>query len=365
MTEIICTNCRRPFPLTELPYRCPVCGGIFDFSELPPFSLDRVDSHLPGIWKYQHTFSLPEGAPIVTLGEGQTPLVWAEVAGKQVGFKLEMLNPTGSFKDRGSAVLLSLLKSKGIQSAVEDSSGNAGASFAAYAASVGVHAKVFVPDSASGPKRQQIEAYGAEVIRIMGPRSNASDAVLKAAAQGEVYASHAYLPFGLVGYATLAYEIFEQLGRAPGSVIAPVGQGNLWLAMGRGFENLQKAGVIEKMPQMIGVQALACAPIWAIHQYGPGALGWVTEAETLAEGVRIKIPVRGDAVLQFANRHQGAFIAVDEEHILPGRDQLARLGFYVEPTSALVWQALSEVLGSVPDPVVVILTGHGLKNQHR
>ena len=99
----------------------------------------------------------------------------------------------------------------------------------------------------------------------------------------------------------------------------------------------------------------------SIHQYGPGALGWVTEGETLAEGVRVKTPLRGDAVLQFAERYQGSFIAVDEENILPGRDQLARLGFYVEPTSALVWQAMSEVVGVAPDPVVVILTGHGLK----
>lgn len=361
MSEIHCTNCHRSYPSTGTPFRCQTCGGIFDYAVFPEVSLQKIEKDLPGIWPFQHAFGLPESAPRVTLGEGQTPLVWAQAFNRQVAFKLETLNPTGSYKDRGSAVLLSFLLSRGVKSAVEDSSGNAGASFAAYAARAGLQARVFIPDAAAGPKRQQIEAYGAQVVRIMGPRSNTSEAVLRAAADGEVYASHAYLPFGISGYATLAYEIYQQLGQAPGSIITPVGQGNLFLAIGRGFESLQRAGYIEKVPQMIGVQAMACAPIWAIHRYGPGALGWVTEAETVAEGVRIRAPLRGDAVLQFAGRHQGIFAAVDEEDILPGRDQLARMGFYVEPTSALVWQALAEVAGQVPDPIVVVLSGHGLK----
>lgn len=327
------------------------------------FHPDQIEADLPGIWPYRHAFGLPSDTHVICLGEGKTPLVWADAFGRQVAFKQESLNPSGSYKDRGSAVLLSFLLSRGVRSAVEDSSGNAGASFAAYAARARLTARVFIPDSAAGPKRQQIEIYGAQLTRIMGPRSNALEAALRAAESGEVYASHAYMPFGLSGYATIAYEIFHQLGQAPGSVITPVGQGNLWLAIGRGFESLQKAGLIAKVPHMIGVQALACAPIWAIHRYGGGALSWVTEADTLAEGVRVKAPLRGDAVLQFADRHKSAFIAVEEKDILPGRDQLARLGFYVEPTSALVWQALAEVIGEVPEPIVIILSGHGLKYQ--
>lgn len=365
MTVVHCSNCHRPYPSEGVPFRCQTCAGLFDYLALPDFSLDRVEKDQPGIWQYRHAFGLPEDASVVTLGEGKTPLVWANVWGRQVAFKLESLNPSASYKDRGSAVLLSFLLSRHVTAACEDSSGNAGASFAAYASRAGVQARVFVPNATTGAKLRQIEAYGAQVVRIMGPRSNTAEAVLRAAAGGEVYASHAYLPFGLSGYATIAYELFEQLGQAPGCVIAPVGQGNLWLATGRGFENLKNAGLIGQIPKMIGVQALACAPVWAIHRYGPGALGWVTEGETLAEGVRIKTPLRGDAVLQFAERYHGSFIAVDEENILPGRDQLARLGFYVEPTSALVWQALEEVVADAPDPIVVLLTGSGLKYTER
>ena len=357
-----CTNCRRPYPETGVPYKCPTCGGVFDMPELPLFDPAQVALTQPGIWRYQHTFGLPEDAPVVTLGEGNTPLVWAEAFGKQVAFKLESLNPTGSHKDRGVALLASFLHSKGITEAVEDSSGNAGASFAAYAARAGIKARVFIPDYASGPKRNQIAAYGAEIIRILGRRSDVADAVRRAADIGATYASHAYLPHLIPGFATAAYEIVEQLGQSPGTVISPAGHGLLLLGLARGFENLKRAGVIERVPRLVGVQALSCAPLWAVYNHGQAGLGWVTEGETVAEGVRVSTPIRGDAVLTAIQSSLGTLLAVPEENILPGRNQLARRGFYVEPTSALVWDALGQIIEQAPEPVVVILTGSGLKS---
>ena len=361
MAEIHCINCRQRYPDEGVPYRCPNCGGIFDFTSLPRFDPGRVEPGLPGIWPYRHAFGLPEEAPILSLGEGSTPLLWGRAFDQQVVFKLEYQNPTGSFKDRGTAPLTSFLRSRGITAAVEDSSGNAGASFAAYAARAGLKATIYVPDYASGPKRAQIEAYGAEIIRILGPRSNTAEAVRRAADQGAVYASHAYLPHGLVGYATIAYELVEQLGEAPGTVIAPAGQGNLLLAIGRGFKAMEQSGLISKLPTLVGVQARACAPLWAVFQYGAAGLGWVSEGQTLAEGVRIKYPLRGDALLQMVMENGGLFVAVDEEEILPGRDQLAHQGLYVEPTSAIVWGGLAQVVGQVPSPIAVVLTGSGYK----
>jgi len=334
---------------------------LYDFSS--PFLLDpnRIDRSLPGLWRYRHCLGLPEEAPQVTLGEGQTPLIWSEAFGQQVSFKLEYQNPTGSFKDRGSAPLVSFLCARGVEEAVEDSSGNAGASFAAYAARAGLRARIYIPNYASGPKRAQIEAYGAEIVRILGPRSYTAEAVQRAADAGAIYASHTYLPHGLAGYATIAYELYDQMGAAPGTVIAPAGQGNLLLAVGRGFQALLQAGLIETMPRLVGVQARACAPLWAVFQYGSAGLSWVTEGDTLAEGVRIKHPLRGDALLRLVTESQGGFVAVDEENILPGRDELARRGLYVEPTSAIVWSALSQVVENLPGPFTVVLTGSGFK----
>ncbi|MEX2160310.1 MAG: pyridoxal-phosphate dependent enzyme [Anaerolineales bacterium] len=297
----------------------------------------------------------------MSLGEGNTPLVEGRGFGKKLAFKLEFANPTGSFKDRGTAPLAALLKARGVDEAVEDSSGNAGASFAAYAARAGIRARVFVPESASGPKRAQIEAYGAKLMPIAGPRSEAAAAVRKAADVGAVYASHAYLPFGLPGIATIAYELVEQLGQTPGAVLAPVGHGSLLLGMAKGFEALRAAGIIANHPVLVGVQARACAPLWALSTQGAAGLAWVIEGKTLAEGVRVLHPLRGDELMAAVEASGGRFLAVEEEKILPARDALAKAGLFVEPTSAIVWAALEQIAEDLPEPIALILSGSGLK----
>ncbi len=353
--KICCTNCGQPYPETGTPYPCPKCGGLFDFAG--PLTFGAVDKTQPGIWRYASSFGLE--ADSVSLGEGNTPLVPAKVFGREVYFKCEYANPSGSFKDRGSATLVATMKARGVTEAIEDSSGNAGASFAAYAARAGIKARVYVPESASGPKRLQIEMYGAELVSVPGPRANAAQAVRKAAEAGTIYASHAYLPFNIPGYATCAYEIVEQLGRGPGAVIVPAGQGGLLLGMGRGFEAMVNAGVIERIPMMVGVQASECQPLVALWKHG--TMEGVADNQTVAEGVRGK-SLRAEAVVEMTRRSGGRFTSVDEAYILPGRDALAHLGFYVEPTSALVWRALEETILELPDPVVAVLTGSGLKS---
>jgi threonine synthase len=360
---VSCTNCGRTYPLDRTPYKCLICGGIFDIPAPLVFDSSKIDKTQPGIWRYRHSFGLPAGAEAISLGEGNTPLLWAEVFGRQVAFKCEYLNPTGSFKDRGSTVIASVIKSRGVNEAVEDSSGNAGASFAAYASRAGIHARIFIPVSASGPKRQQIEAYGAEVVPIPGTRSNVTTAVQKAAEEGTVYASHAYLPYNLPGYATVAYEILEQLGTIPSAVIVPCGQGGLLLGIARGFDAVRNSGNFTVMPKLFGVQARACSPLWVMSTVGLSGMGFVSEGQTVAEGVKVKNPVRGDTLIKTVRANRGSFIAVDEEAILSGRNELARRGFYVEPTSAIVWSALEQILAQLPDPVVVLLTGSGFKSK--
>lgn len=361
--DVVCLGCRRPYPSEGLPYRCPSCGGLFDYTNSWTFEPTAVDPARPGIFRYQRVLGLPPEAGPVSLGEGDTPLVWARAFGREVAFKCEFLNPTGSFKDRGSAVIAAWLKARRVEEAVEDSSGNAGASFAAYAARAGLRARIFIPASASGPKRAHIAACGADLVPVPGSRADVSEAVRRVADGGIVYASHAALPFNLPGYATAAYEIFAQLGgRMPGAVIVPVGQGGLLVGLWRGFEALRVANVERiELPKMVGVQARACAPLWVRFRYGEEALVQAAENLTLAEGVRVSRPLRGEAVLAAVTDSGGSLFAVDEADILPGRDALARLGFYVEPTSALVWSALKQAMASLPDPIVVILTGSGYK----
>lgn len=359
-----CTNCGRTQPLSYSRGGCPVCRGVLDLAA--PLVFDPAQLRpARGLWRYAHTLPLPPEAEPVTLGEGGTPLVAATLEGRLVYLKLEYLQPTGSFKDRGMAVMFTGLRAAGLTEAVEDSSGNAGAAFAAYAARAGLRARVFVPAAASGPKRAQIAAYGAEIVAVDGPRSKASEAAEAAVAAGADYGSHIYNPLGLAGNATAAYELWEQLGHAPTRIVLPLGHGTLLLGLHRGFLALRAARLIERLPELIGVQAMACAPIWAVHTYGREGLGWVTEGETVAEGIRVVRPIRGDAVLAAVRESGGTLLAVEDPAILSGHNVLARLGFYVEATSAVVVAALAHPDSQGEGDTVVMLTGSGLKSNRR
>jgi threonine synthase len=178
---------------------------------------------------------------------------------------------------------------------------------------------------------------------------------------GTFYASHVYQPYVIPGYATAAIEMVEQLGGAPGSVVLPVGQGSNLLGIARGFDALVNTGLIAQGPQIIGVQSRACAPLWAATKSGIVSPDAVAEGETYAEGIRILNPLRRKEVLDAVASSRGWMEAVEEADILPGRDELAARGFHVEPTSAVVWPALIENFENLKDPIVLILTGSGLK----
>ncbi len=360
----VCSNCSRPYASEGFPFRCPVCGGLYDFVS-PLIYAPEDGAPRRGLARFRCSLPLPPGGPWVSLGEGGTPLVRGEVKGKPVYFKCEQLNPTGSFKDRGAAVLVSALAAARVGAVVEDSSGNAGAALAAYCARAGIRARIFTPAQASGPKVAQMEALGAEVVRVDGARSAVGEAVLQEVQGDVVYASHAFLPHVLAGMATVAFELVEQLGEAPGAVVMPVGQGSLVLGLQRGFEALRAAGKVGRMPMLVGVQALACAPLWAVHVGGADGLRSVSEGQTMAEGIRILRPLRGDCVLAAVENTGGMLVAVEERAIVEGRDALARQGFYVEPTSAVVHPALLEKLDALRDPVVAVLTGSGYKTAAR
>lgn len=361
MTRIACTKCNHDYPAEKLPFQCE-CGGSFDYLEFPEFSTRLIDESKFGMLKYEKLFGLESFGDWVTLGEGNTPLLATSISGTEVFCKMESHNPTGSYKDRGSVVLVNLLKSRGIDFAVEDSSGNAGASFAGYCARAGIKARVFVPESASGPKRMQIERYGAELVRVPGPRSAAAKAVLEAANKGAVYASHAWMPFGLTGIASIAYEIVDQLGQVPGTVVAPVGHGGLLYGMMRGFESMAKAGFIRKEPYYLGVQSSGCAPVSSAFARNSSEISEVPLNDTSAEGVKVDRPVRGSAILERMLAGKGRMIAIDEPSLLECWRESAKQGFFMEPTSALVWAAIKQNAGDFKTPVVAVITGSGYKS---
>jgi len=299
----------------------------------------------------------------VTLGEGWTPLVAAEWEGQPIYLKAEHMNPTGSFKDRGAAVLVTALKAAGVRDVVEDSSGNAGAALAAYAARAGLHAAVYVPAHASPVKQTQIAAFGAEVVSVVGPRTEATRAVLEAVEGGAVYASHVYSPLYPHGMKTIAFEVWEQLdGRAPTSVVMPLGHGGLLLGLYQGLCELLAAGLIEQMPRLWGIQAQPCAPLARAWERSADEAEPVEEGETVAEGVRIAAPPWGRAVLAAVRGSDGAIMALGDNETLAAQRRLACQGVYVEPTSALAVAALDHLRGRLGDAPVIVLTGSGFKS---
>jgi threonine synthase len=278
--------------------------------------------------------------------------------------KVEGGLPTGSFKDRGTAVTISWLRARGVREIVVDSSGNAGASFAAYAARARLRARVFVPADASPAKLLQVRAHGAIVVTVPGPRSAAGDAAraaLDGAGPDVAYASHLWQPAFLAGTATFAYEVFEQMGRrAPDAVVAPLGGGTLLLGVHLGFARLRAAGLIERIPRLVGVQSDACAPLARAFRAGEPDAVAVLPAATIAEGIRIALPPRSRQILAAVRETGGEIVEVSDDEIRTALRRLLAQGLFVEPTSAAAYAGLAR--SAHPDKTVVIaLTGHGLK----
>ncbi|HEY76463.1 MAG TPA: pyridoxal-phosphate dependent enzyme [Thermoflexia bacterium] len=360
--RLACARCGATYRWEATRFRCD-CGGPLKIADAPAFNPARVGVDDFTLWRYRHTLPLPRGARPVTLGEGMTPLVEAEWDGLSVHFKCESLNPTGSFKDRGTAILITALAATEVEAVVEDSSGNAGSSLAAYAARAGLRATIYVPAHASPAKKAQIAAYGARLVAVPGPRAAAAEAVLKAADRGAVYASHVYHPLIHHGMKTIAFELWEQLGRrAPDAVVLPVGHGSLLLGLAMGFDELRAAGCTRKVPRLYGIQAAACAPLVAAWERGAEEPEPVAEGDTVAEGVRIAAPVRGREILTTVRASGGGMLAVSEPEIRAAWKRLAHRGFYVEPTSAVAVAALDHLQERLTGTVVAILTGSGLKH---
>jgi len=251
---------------------------------------------------------------------------------------------------------------------VDDSSGNAGASLACYAARAGLAARIYVPEQAPEPKRAQIAVYGAALVEVRGPRS-----IARLAAETDTqnsrqiaYASHAWHPAFVLGQMTCAWEIWEQLGRrAPTWLVSPVGNGGLLLGVWRGFQHLRDAGLIDQLPRLVAVQAEPYTPIYdAFHNDQTEIHDHPRVEKVSADGIAISHPVHARSLLAAVRESNGTVVAVADAAVRDAQARLATRGLFVEPTSATVVAAI-EQSRAMFDPnttLVAILTGHGLKN---
>ncbi|GAA4481185.1 threonine synthase [Enteractinococcus fodinae] len=332
----------------------------------PGIQHSEVETSTRSLWRYRAALPIELPNPI-SLGEGLTSLVempWSE--GARVHFKLDFLNPTGSFKDRGSSVMLSYLRAHGITSVVEDSSGNGGASIAGYGAAGGLHVKVVAPASTTPGKIAQVRAYGAEVELVGGPREASQEAAIRQAHGDVFYASHNWQALFLQGTKTLAYELWEDFRfQAPDNVIVPVGAGSSLLGCWLGFRELLTAGQIDQMPRLFAAQPQNCSPVDASFQAHTDQPVERQVLPTIAEGTAIARPLRLAQIIHALRDSHGATVAVTEETIIAALGQLASQGVLVEPTSATAAAAYTRLLatGTIAptEQSVVLLTGAGLK----
>ena len=363
MARFRCPACGMAYPADRPLWRCD-CGGPLDLEPGQGLRRSDIDADDASLWRYRAALALKE-SPRVSLGEGWTPLVTRHWDGAPVRFKLESQMPTGSFKDRGTAVMLNHLLQVGVGPIHEDSSGNAGSSIATYAAAAGLRCRIYVPASAPRGKVVQIAAAGAEVRAIPGTREAVTEAALAAIGES-FYASHNWHPYFIEGTKTLAYEVWEQLGFAvPDNILVPTGYGSNILGLDRGFDELIRQGEIARRPRLFAVQAENCSALAAAWAVGAADYVPFTPTATIADGIATVKPVRTAEVLAALRRSGGGVVTVPEAEIGPALKTLGRLGLFVEPTAATASAALSRLLRDRtirPDETtIVVLTGHGLK----
>jgi len=360
--EIKCSICTQSshIPLT---FRCPSCGQPLNVQIPYDFQTEEIRKRDYSVWRYGRFFPYVKETEITTLGEGWTPLVKFS---SNVYFKLESSNPTGSFKDRGSTVLISALHiplKKAGGHIAEDSSGNAGASIAAYAARTGLKAKIYVPENISGPKFSQIKFYGAEVVKVSGSRSKIAEEAQKTE-KGKYYVGHILHPLFRDGIRSLAYEIAEQFRwHIPERIYLPVSAGTLLLGVIEGFKHLVKSNIITSMPKIVACQTLQVSPLY--HSFKGLTYTPPETITSIADALVSVNPPLLNLMVKQLKESDGDVIMVEEAEIFDAFTELSKKGFFVEPSSAVAYAAYKKQLKnketSKEDTTVIILTGAGLK----
>ena len=361
--SLVCTECGASHKADMHTLGCRECGAPLDVEYEP-------DAHHTMRWA---GFDMPvpyhSDGPRVSLGEGNTPIIPLPRISETLGTtnlfgKLEFMNPTGSFKDRGTATMLSVAVEHGVTEVVEDSSGNAGASVSAYSARAGMKAHVFAPSTAPAAKLGQIRVYEARTHAVPGTREASTDAAVEFQRQNNlVYASHNLSPYFVEGTKTFAYEVASQMSPLPEHIVIPVGNGSLLMGCWKGFSELMAAGALDSMPKLHAIQAEAVMPI-AAEFLGSD---WSPGASTLAGGIAVGAPPRKNQVLRAVRESGGVALAVTDDSIVLWQKRLAvSEGIFAEPTSAAALAGIELLLqhGHVQgdEAILAAITGFGLKD---
>lgn len=375
-----CTGCGTRVPADRPVTQCPACGDLLDIELSISAPMDRrvFGTGLPrrlqssGVWRYAPLLPrLPEDA-IITRAEGNTPVYWddrlAQYAGlKHLGLKHEGHNPTASFKDRGMTVGMSHARAVGARVVACASTGNTSASLASYAAAAGLTALVVIPEGKiAGGKLAQTIAHGARIVQVQGDFDVALRLLRQLTEHYPVYLVNSVNPFRIEGQKTIVFELLEQLDwRVPDVIALPGGNLGNTAAFGKALADLWAAGLIDRLPRLLTVQAAGAAPFAAYYASGFDRYEPVT-AETVATAIKIGNPASVERARRAIQLTNGWVTAVSDDEILEAKAAIDRAGIGCEPASAASLAGIRSLVreGQIaPDAVVVgILTGHVLKD---
>ncbi|AXV38572.1 MAG: threonine synthase [Methanobacterium sp. BRmetb2] len=369
---IKCISCGMEYEDNEIIYTCKKCGSILEVICDVDISKEIFKCRRSTMWKYKEFMPVDESS-IVTLEEGGTPFCKCDKLGEKLGVdlyvKVEGSNPTGSFKDRGMSVGITKAMELGVNAVGCASTGNTSASLAAYAARAGLKCIVLLPSGkvALG-KLAQAMFHGADVISVKGNFDEALEAVTALALEGKLYLLNSVNPYRLEGQKTIGYEIIDDLGwQSPERIILPVGNAGNISAIWKGIKEFNRAGFMEDLPMMTGIQAEGAAPIVRAIREGKEEIVPFEHPETVATAIRIGAPVSALKAIRAINESDGYAETVTDEEILSAQKILARTeGIGVEPASAASIAGLIKLVdnGVVDknEKIVCIVTGHLLKD---
>ena len=376
--EIVCARCRKRFGLSELLNLCACGSPLLVRYDLKKAKLAFAKSSLAGraasLWRYRELLPLQNDANLVSLGEGYTPLLDAKKLGSELGLrrlwiKDEAQNPSGSFKDRGLSLAISRAKELGVKKAAIPSAGNAGGSFAAYAARAGIEAHVFMPRDT--PMANQIEArqYGAKLTLVDGLINDCGRIVAEMkTTEGWFDVSTLKEPYRVEGKKTLGYEIAEQLNwHLPEVIVYPTGGGTGLIGMWKAFGELEALGWIgAERPRMVAVQASGCAPIVKAYNEDKASAEPWQNATTVASGLRVPQAVGDFLMLQAIRESGGTALSVTDDEMLAEISRVGKAeGIFFCPEGAACVAALRRLIDNrwikPADEALIFNTASGLK----
>ena len=374
MYHLVCVNCGANYPADEILYNCTKCGHLLTVKyQMDKISVSRAawNQRPLSVWRYKEL--LPVTIPPVTLNEGGTPLYHLKKLGVEMGLphlyaKHEGMNPSGSFKDRGMTVGVSMAIQLGKKSVACASTGNTSASLAVYAAKAGIPAVVLLPaGKVAVGKVAQALMHGAKVISVRGNFDRALEMVHDLCLSHGLYLLNSINPYRLEGQKTIGFEALDQLGEIPDRFVLPVGNAGNISAVYKGFLELQELDFIDRLPMMTGIQAQGSSPIVrAIRENLPEVIP-EANPETIATAIRIGAPVNAEKALTAIRMTGGLAETVTDEEILRMQRDLARKeGIGVEPASAASVAGIRKLMenGMIDrkEKIVCVVTGHLLKD---